>query len=107
MKTQFCRKCGKEFVPAPEHRFVDSFGRYYCKWTCYNHRDECKTVKPKREKIRPVELCDSNGNVLKTFASANEAAEITGFTAPYIRDACRTGTKYHDFLWKYKSKEVI
>ena len=32
-----CKKCGREFVPAPLHRFKVG-GKYYCKWTCYNHR---------------------------------------------------------------------
>lgn len=44
IRTAICKKCGKEFVPAPMHRF--RVGRnFYCKWTCYNHRnDEQKEV---------------------------------------------------------------
>ena len=34
-----CRKCGKVFIPAPEHQF--RVGKaYYCKWTCYLHRND-------------------------------------------------------------------
>ena len=39
MRTVVCQKCGKEFTPAPMHIF--KVGRkYYCKWTCYNHRND-------------------------------------------------------------------
>ena len=37
IKLVVCKKCGREFVPAPMHRFKEG-GKYYCKWTCYNHR---------------------------------------------------------------------
>ena len=39
LKTVICAKCGKEFVPAPEHVFK-CYRKYYCKWTCYNHRND-------------------------------------------------------------------
>ena len=43
IRTVKCKKCGREFVPAPMHRFkVD--GKYYCKWTCYNHRHDEQEV---------------------------------------------------------------
>lgn len=34
-----CAKCGKNFVVAIEHRFKEG-GKYYCTWTCYNHRHD-------------------------------------------------------------------
>lgn len=34
-----CRKCGKEFFPAPMHRFRKD-EKWYCSWTCYNHRND-------------------------------------------------------------------
>lgn len=47
IRTVKCAKCGREFVPAPMHRFVierkhgeTTRKRWYCKWTCYNHRDD-------------------------------------------------------------------
>lgn len=44
-RTVICEKCGKEFIPAPQHIFKSN-GKYYCKWTCYNHRnDEPKEVR--------------------------------------------------------------
>lgn len=37
-----CEKCGRIFCPTTYHIF--KVGRkYYCKWTCYNHRND--TVK--------------------------------------------------------------
>ena len=34
-----CEKCGKVFFPTPQHIFKDG-KKYYCKWTCYNHRND-------------------------------------------------------------------
>lgn len=39
IRTAICAKCGREFIPAPQHVFKKN-GRYYCKWTCYNHRND-------------------------------------------------------------------
>lgn len=39
-----CAKCGKNFVAAPYHRFKEH-GKWYCKWTCYNHRKDKKEKK--------------------------------------------------------------
>ena len=41
-----CEKCGKLFIPQPLHRFREH-GKYYCKWTCWNHRKD-KEDKEKR-----------------------------------------------------------
>lgn len=35
-----CAKCGKIFCPAPQHRFKDCRSRYYCKPTCWIHRND-------------------------------------------------------------------
>jgi predicted nucleic acid-binding Zn-ribbon protein len=43
MKMLKCAKCGKLFIPAPEHIFKagsKTGTNYYCKWTCYNHRND-------------------------------------------------------------------
>ena len=34
-----CKKCGKEFIPTPLYVFKDG-AKYYCKWTCFNHRND-------------------------------------------------------------------
>ncbi len=47
IRTVICAKCGREFTPAPEHRFAiprikgkTTHKRWYCKWSCYTHRDD-------------------------------------------------------------------
>lgn len=41
---KYCAKCGKLFIPAPEHIF--KYGsKYYCKWTCYLHRNDLEVKK--------------------------------------------------------------
>lgn len=42
-KEKKCKKCGKIFIPAIEHRYKEH-GKYYCSWTCYNHRHDEKTT---------------------------------------------------------------
>lgn len=55
IRTATCRKCGKEFIPAPMHIFKDN-GKYYCKWTCYNHRnDKPKEVTENEEIIENLQ----------------------------------------------------
>jgi hypothetical protein len=34
-----CAKCGKLFIAAPFHVFRAN-SKWYCKWTCYNHRND-------------------------------------------------------------------
>jgi hypothetical protein len=34
-----CAKCKKIFVPAAYHVYTENH-RFYCSWTCYNHRKE-------------------------------------------------------------------
>ncbi len=41
IRTAICAKCGREFIPAPQHIFKIG-GKNYCKWTCYNHRHDGK-----------------------------------------------------------------
>lgn len=57
IRTAICEKCGQEFIPAPMHRFKVG-GKYYCKWTCYNHRnDEPEEVKENEEIIENIQSC--------------------------------------------------
>lgn len=46
-----CAKCGKIFVPAPQHVYRDN-GKWYCTWTCYNHRKDEKKKKEKRMDLK-------------------------------------------------------
>lgn len=49
IKEKVCATCGKTFIPAPQHIFVKNH-KWYCKWTCYNHRNDKKPEKLKGEK---------------------------------------------------------
>lgn len=39
LRVKKCKKCGKRFIAAPEHRFHVG-EKFYCSWTCYLHRDD-------------------------------------------------------------------
>lgn len=43
IKEAKCAKCGKVFIPAIYHRFKEG-NKYYCTWTCYNHRYDEETT---------------------------------------------------------------
>lgn len=38
-ETRKCKRCGKKFIPAPLHAYKEG-SKYYCSWTCYNHRKD-------------------------------------------------------------------
>lgn len=44
-----CGKCGKVFIPAPQHRFIHG-RKYYCTWTCYLHRNDLEVKKKDDER---------------------------------------------------------
>ncbi len=98
MKDVICRKCGKMFLPAPEHIYRDIKG-LYCSWHCFNHRNDGRCTRQKM-----VEVYGKDGELLRRYPSAEKAAEHLGFDDKRIRNACATGEKYQGFLWKYKSE---
>lgn len=100
-----CKKCGKIFVPAPEHVFTDKSGSY-CSWTCWGHRKEKKKPNPKTKPIvrKKVEQYSLDGKLLFTYQNVDIAAERIDGTINNIRTACRKGTVYKKFLWKYKNQ---
>lgn len=97
-----CQKCGKMFIPAPLHRFRDEKG-FYCSWTCYNHRVQ-KQAQPVGKKPQRVAMCDQTGAEVRVFQSALKAYEITGYDYKAIQYACKNGTKFRGYYWKYKEK---
>ena len=56
LRTARCGKCGKEFVPAPYHVFK-THRRYYCTWSCYNHRKD-KTKEDKTHESNQNRLAE-------------------------------------------------
>lgn len=77
-----CAGCGKNFIPAPFHRYKDG-PKLYCGWHCYNHRDRRNHHRGK--KTNAVAQYDMNGNLVKTFVSINEASEYTGHHVDTLR----------------------
>lgn len=95
-----CSKCGKKFIPAPQHIYVDG-RKIYCSWHCYNHRKDVAI--DQRKKIKKVELYSPSGCLLKVFKSTKAAADETGFNLRMIGNACRGDRKtYMGFIWKYR-----
>lgn len=92
-----CPKCGKLFVPAPQHMYKDHRG-FYCSWTCYNHKDDGT-----RPQSRSVEQYTTSGRVVGIYKSAVEAAESINGTANGVRTACRECMAYKGYLWRYKN----
>lgn len=96
LEGSYCKTCGKEFFPTPLHVYKDTRGVYCC-WTCYNHR----ASKKKGIYAYRVERYDLEGNFLDIYDSADIAAEAFGIIGRYIQKACREGTPYGGYLWKY------
>ena len=99
MMEHKCPKCGKIFIPAAQHRYKIG-DTYWCKWTCYLHRDDNENT----SRARKIEVYDEWGDLLRTFNSAKEVDEQLGYPEHGVMDACRLGTKYKGFYWRYKEK---
>lgn len=94
---RYCKRCGKIFFPTSEHIYKDHKGRY-CSWTCFNHRNDGKKLVGK-----PVECLYSDGTVAMSFTSISAAREWLGGESHLIKKAITNGTKYKDYLWRYKT----
>ena len=40
LKEYKCAKCGKTFIPPYNHVFQEGRRKWYCSWTCFNHRKD-------------------------------------------------------------------
>lgn len=94
---KFCKKCGKEFYPVPDHVFKDRDG-HYCSWTCFNHRHDGKVD----NRWKRVVQLTPEGEPIRVFQSSNQAGEFVGVTAACIRKACKTKKKFKKYLWRYE-----
>lgn len=93
-----CPKCGKIFVPAPQHIYKDN-GKTYCSWTCYNHREQAQ----KKQRSRTVLMYDIHGNLVERFTGAVEAADSIQGKPTNIRDACKHSKRYKGYFWRYEN----
>lgn len=97
-----CAKCGREFFPTPEHVYTAGKSprkKYYCSWTCFNHRNE--RAKTKGYRCKAVGQYTLDGVFIRRFDSANKAAEFMGIAPETVRNACRGKVKKPKFIWKY------
>ena len=94
-EDKICARCGKSFLPAVYHIYKDNKG-IYCSWTCYNRKEE----RIRRSKI----VCQftTDGEFIKTYSSAREAAEAMDCSYHTITMACRENKEAVGFLWKYE-----
>ena len=100
-----CVKCGKEFFPTPLHVYRDWRGSYCC-WTCYNHRNDGSK---RGVNTKQVEQWSTDGELIKIFKSAVEAAEAVDVEPDTIAHACRkaqyeTRLLYpcQGYMWRYR-----
>ena len=94
----FCTRCGKTFIPAPQHIYRDSAG-VYCSWTCYHHRRDNKRAKYSAKKVGQY---TPSGDLIHIYESAKEAAAITGYDIKRIRLACLQRFIYFGYKWRYE-----
>ena len=94
----FCSKCGKNFIPAPEHLYRDRRG-WYCSYTCWIHSDDGKKQgKPPKM----VAQCTPDGEVVRIHASSQAAADFVNYlNGRTITNAIRSKKLCKGYLWKY------
>lgn len=100
-----CVKCGKEFYPTPMHVFRDWRGLYCC-WTCYNHRnDGCE----QKIMTKQVEQWSLDGELIKIFRSASEAAEAIDVAYSTMTKVCKQARSessllytFRGYMWRYR-----
>lgn len=122
-KMRICDGCGKEFMPAVFHQYVDYTksknirsrsknktgidGRrklYFCSYSCYSNRK-----KPIETQVgKGIQVFTLDGEFLTEFPNAQHAAlwlAEQGYPADNraIQRCCRGEvTRYHDYIFKYK-----
>ena len=108
-----CRLCGKEFYITPEYVYKDDWG-VYCSWKCFNHRfdkidkntEPKERVKRKKTDCKPINQYTLEGDFIRGFSSAKEAAEAVGTSVSFLRYACCYGRICKGYLWRYKEDEL-
>ena len=95
-----CSKCGKVFIPAPQHIYRARH-KWYCCWTCFNHRHE--GVEKSHGNAKIVEVLTPDGTVVAEYCSTTNASALTGYDPWGIRSACRNNALYKGYIWRYKN----
>lgn len=108
-KSVICEKCGKSFIPTYEWVYKDN-EKYYCSWTCYNHRNDFKKDQPNKNAAnihtKRVEQYTLDGQLIAVFDSAQSAAEAVGCgKTDQIRNVCNgRADTCKGFVWKYANE---
>ena len=89
------------FIPAPQHAHVDSKGAY-CKPTCWLHRNDGVRDGRRYTGRKRVIQRTVDGEIVRVFDSAIDAAELFGCPPQSIGGACRNGSKSHGYYWSYE-----
>ena len=96
LEPYFCKKCGKEFYPTPDHVYKDYTGTYCC-WTCFNYHRKTENKKFHRKKIEIL----TGGEVVDTYPSAQYAAKVFRVEPDMIQKACREERYFKGYHWRY------
>ena len=100
-----CPVCGRNFIPAPQHVFVDNRGAY-CKPTCWLYRnDNVKKEYKGLRRERKVLKFDKSGRLVGAYDSLVEAARSVNCSAPSIGYACRQGRESRGYVWRYAEEK--
>lgn len=101
LDPRYCRKCKKEIYITPEWAYKDGWG-VYCSWKCFNHRFDKKTTNEKKYHYKAIEQVTLDGKtVVATYKNAYDATAAIDGTVNGVYGACRHGTQYKKFLWRY------
>ena len=105
-KEKTCPVCGKIFCLTSlewVYKKYDSEEHivYFCSWKCLR-KDEAEESKKTRKRIK-VDQYDIDGTFIQTHASIDDAAvEVDGIYNG-VRCACKSGTVYKGYLWRYNT----
>ena len=108
-----CEKCGKKFMPAIYHQYVDyernqKTRRYFCSYTCYIHREQRRKVDGRSQKQKPVQRYSKDGVFIAEYKNALDAVlaltdEGIDCDLRCIQRACRGDSQSaYGYIWKYK-----
>ena len=90
LKERECPVCGKIFVPAPQHVFVED-DKVFCKWTCLcAYRKQRKSEKPKKKDARrrtytPEQKAEAIRMTIEEGKTQKEIAEELGVNYLSVR----------------------
>jgi hypothetical protein len=98
----YCPLCKKEFYPTPMWVYKLR-QRRYCSYHCFR---EAQGALQYAYKYKPVEQYTLDGELVKTFRNAAQAAEHINCSDKSIRVACTKKTELKGYLWRYKKSTV-